>query len=172
MSEYIHQSHNVSVLMYHLVCPAKYRRVVFDASVDTVLKEVCLDIAKRYAIIFLEIGSDKDHVHFLMQSIPTYSPAKIVRIIKSITAREVFKRVPTSRNNYGAGNSGKGYFIVASGVMGMKKSFANMSSSKAAKRRIRSSIVKTSRWSCFEGYGFWGLITRSLLRGAFIKNIV
>ena len=51
MSEYIHQSHNVSVLMYHLVCPAKYRRVVFDASVDTVLKEVCLDIAKRYAII-------------------------------------------------------------------------------------------------------------------------
>jgi len=47
MSEYIHQSHHVSVLMYHLVCPAKYRRVVFDASVDTVLKEVCLDIAKR-----------------------------------------------------------------------------------------------------------------------------
>ena len=54
MSEYIHQSHNVSVLMYHLVCPAKYRRVVFDASVDTVLKEVCLEIAKRYAIIFLD----------------------------------------------------------------------------------------------------------------------
>ena len=68
---HIHQSHNVSVLMYHLVCPAKYRRVVFDASVDTVLKEVCLEIAKRYAIIFLEIGTDKDHVHFLMQSIPT-----------------------------------------------------------------------------------------------------
>jgi REP-associated tyrosine transposase len=91
MSEYIHQSHNVSVLMYHLVCPAKYRRVVFDTSVDTVLKEVCLDIAKRYAIIFLEIGTDKDHVHFLIQSIPTYSPTKIVKTIKSITAREVFK---------------------------------------------------------------------------------
>ena len=39
MSDNIHQSHNVSVLMYHLVCPAKYRRVVFDASVDAVLKE-------------------------------------------------------------------------------------------------------------------------------------
>ena len=47
MSEYIHQSHNVSVLMYHLVCPTQYRRVVFDARVDTVLKAVCLDIAKR-----------------------------------------------------------------------------------------------------------------------------
>jgi putative transposase len=57
MSEYIHQSHNVSILMYHLACPAKYRRVVFDASVDTVLKEVCLEIAKRYAMSFLEIGT-------------------------------------------------------------------------------------------------------------------
>ncbi|MCU7881275.1 MAG: IS200/IS605 family transposase, partial [Candidatus Thiodiazotropha sp. (ex Lucinoma aequizonata)] len=30
MSEYIHKSHNVTVLMYHLVFPAKYRRAVFD----------------------------------------------------------------------------------------------------------------------------------------------
>src|SRR5262249_32979772 len=54
--------------------------------------------------------------------------------------------------------------------MAMKKSYANMSSSKAAKRRIRSCIVKTSRWSCFEGCRFWVLIPRSLLRGAFIHH--
>ena len=113
MSEYIHQSHNVSVLMYHLVCPAKYRRVVFDASVDTVLKEVCLEIAKRYAIIFLEIGTDKDHVHFLIQSIPTYSPTKIVKTIKSITAREVFKRVPAVKKQLWGGEFwSKGYLSV------------------------------------------------------------
>jgi putative transposase len=34
------------------VCPAKYRRVIFDTEVDTVLKDVCLDIAKRYDIAF------------------------------------------------------------------------------------------------------------------------
>src|SRR5215471_18505576 len=55
--------------------------------------------------------------------------------------------------------------------MAMKKSYANMSSSKAAKRRIRSCIVKTSRWSCFEGCRFWVLIPRSLLRGAFITPL-
>jgi putative transposase len=82
MSEYIHQSHTVAVLMSHLVCPAKYRRVVFDARVDTVLKEIGLDIAKRYAMIFLEIGTDQDHVHFLIQSIPPYSPTKIMKTIK------------------------------------------------------------------------------------------
>ena len=94
MSEYIHKSHNVTVLIYHLVFPAKYRRAVFDGQVDGVLKEVCLDIEKRYQLKFLEIGTDKDHVHFLVQSVPTYSVTKVVTMIKSLTAREVFKRCP------------------------------------------------------------------------------
>ena len=94
MSEYIHKSHNVTVLIYHLVLPAKYRRVVFDDDVDNVLKEVCLDIEKRYQIKFLEIGTDEDHVHFLVQSVPTYGVSKIVTVVKSLTAREVFKRCP------------------------------------------------------------------------------
>jgi putative transposase len=94
VSEYIHKSHNVTVLIYHLVLPAKYRRVVFDDHVDDVLKEVCLDIEKRYLITFLEIGTDEDHVHFLVQSVPPYNVTKIVTMIKSLTAREVFKRCP------------------------------------------------------------------------------
>ncbi|KAI4447677.1 IS200/IS605 family transposase ISEha1 [Eubacterium plexicaudatum ASF492] len=76
MSEYIHKSHNVSVLMYHFVCPAKYRRVVIDDEVDQVIRETCEEIEKRYEIKFIEVGTDKDHVHFLIQSVPTYSPQK------------------------------------------------------------------------------------------------
>ena len=64
MSESIHKSHNVSNIMYHFVFPAKYRRVVFDKDVDMVIKEICDEISKRYEIVFLEIGTDKDHVHF------------------------------------------------------------------------------------------------------------
>ena len=94
MSRLIRKSHNVSVLIYHFVCPAKYRRVVVDEKVDQVLQEICLEIAARYQIEFLEIGSDKDHVHFLIQSIPTYSPTKIITLIKSLTAREIFSRAP------------------------------------------------------------------------------
>src|SRR5271163_1239223 len=64
MSSYIHKSHNVTVLLYHLVFPAKYRRAVIDPEVDQILRNVCLDIEARYEIKFLEIGTDKDHVHF------------------------------------------------------------------------------------------------------------
>jgi REP element-mobilizing transposase RayT len=54
------------------------------------LKAVCLDIEVRYQIKFLEIGTDRDHVHFLVQSVPTYSVTKLVTLIKNLTAREIF----------------------------------------------------------------------------------
>jgi putative transposase len=112
MSKLIRKKHNVSALIYHIVCPAKYRRVVFSDEVDKELREVCLEIAKRYEIEFLEIGIDKDHVHFLVQSVPTYSPTKIVKIIKSITAREIFKRVPQVKQKLWGGEFWTdGYFV-------------------------------------------------------------
>jgi len=122
MSEYIHKRHNVSVLLYHLVCPAKYRRVIFDVEIDEVLRAVCLEISDRYAITFVEIGTDRDHVHFLVQSVPSYSPTKIVRTIKSITAREIFTRVPGVKKQLWGGEFwSKGYFISSVGRHGSEE---------------------------------------------------
>ena len=116
MSEYIHKSHNVTVLLYHLVFPAKYRRAVFDKAVDTELKSVCLEIEERYQIKFLEIGTDRDHVHFLVQSVPMYSVTKIVTIIKSLTAREVFRRCPHVKKQLWGGEFWTdGYFVSSVG---------------------------------------------------------
>jgi putative transposase len=111
-SEYIHKSHNVSILLYHFVCPAKYRKVVFDKGVDETLKEVCLEIEKRYEVHFLEIGTDKNHVHFLIQSVPSKSPTQIVRMLKSITAREIFRIHPEVKTKLWGGEFWTdGYFV-------------------------------------------------------------
>src|SRR3954464_9350142 len=83
MSLYIHKSHNVTVLLYHSVFPAAYRRAVFDAAVDQALRDVCLGIEARYQLKVLEIGTDRDHVHVLVQSVPTDSVTKLVMTIKS-----------------------------------------------------------------------------------------
>jgi putative transposase len=112
MSEYIHKRHNVTVLLYHLVCPAKYRKMIFTENVEAHLKEVCQMISERYEIDFLEIGVDKNHVHFLIQSVPKYSPTKIVQTVKSITAREIFRRVPEVKEKLWGGEFwSKGYYI-------------------------------------------------------------
>jgi len=112
VSEYVHKSHNVSVLLYHFVCPAKYRRIVFTEKIDQSLKSICLEISKRYEIEFIEIGTDKDHVHFLIQSIPAKSPSKIIQAVKSITAKEIFKLHPEVKEQLWGGEFWtKGYYV-------------------------------------------------------------
>ncbi len=83
-SQYFHKRHNVTVLIYPLVCPAKYRRVVFSEAVDSSLKEICLELEKRYELIFLESGVDRDHAHFLVQSVPTYKRTSCYRYVRLI----------------------------------------------------------------------------------------
>jgi len=102
----------VSVLLYHLVCVAKYRQVIFDDRVDRAVMEVCLEIQKRYELHFVEIGADGDHIHFLIQSVPQYAPTKIAHMVKSLTAREVRKKLPWVRGElWGASLWTDGYFI-------------------------------------------------------------
>lgn len=126
MSDNIHKSHNVSRLMYHFVFPAKYRRVVIDREVDRVIKETCIEISKRYPIYFLEIGSDKDHVHFLIQSVPTYSPTQISRIVKSITAKEVFSKCPDVKKKLWGGEFwSDGFYVATVSEHGNEKVIAN-----------------------------------------------
>ena len=117
-SEYLYLSHNVSNIVYHLVFPAKYRRVVFDnKKIEEHLRQICLEIEKRYDyIIFLEIGVDKDHVHFLIQSTPNYAPSKIVQIIKSITSRQIYVECPEVKKKLWGGQFwSDGYFVAIVG---------------------------------------------------------
>ena len=124
-SKYVHKSHNVSVLLYHVVCTAKYRRVVLSEHVDEIVREVCLGIAERYEMTFLEIGTDRNHLHFLIQSVPTYSPTKIVQTLQSLTARHVFARAPEVKKQLWGGEFwGKGYFMTTVGQHGNEQVIA------------------------------------------------
>lgn len=126
MSQYIHKSHNVSVLLYHYVCPAKYRRVIFDDSVDKILIQTCKEIGRRYEINIVEIGTDGDHVHSLIQSIPMLAPTTIAKIIKSITAREIYRLCPQVKKKLWGGNIwSAGYFVSTVGKSGNEEQIKN-----------------------------------------------
>ena len=94
MGEHIFKRHNKTLLLYHLVFPLKYRKSVITKEVGEGLKEICLDISERYEVHFIEIGYESNHVHFLVQSVPNYSLSKMIRMLKSITAKELFSRYP------------------------------------------------------------------------------
>ena len=93
--------------------------------VDEVIVATCEEIEKRYELRFLEVGTDNDHVHFLVQSVPSYSVTKMVRMIKSIIAREVFKLCPeVKRQLWGGEFWGKGYFVNTVGQHGTEDKIA------------------------------------------------
>ena len=104
MSEHIKKRHNKTVLLYHLVFPLKYRREVITVEIGESLKEICFEISERYEIHFIEIGYESDHVHFLVQSVPSMCISDIVRILKSITAKQLFKRHPEIKAKLWGGN--------------------------------------------------------------------
>ena len=138
MSVYLHKSHNVSVLLYHIVCPAKYRRIVISNAVDKTLKECCEEIEKRYEINFLEIGTEGDHVHFLVQSVPTYSPTRIVTIIKSILAREIFQKHPEVKKQLWGGEFwSDGYFMSTVSKYGNEEVIKRYVISQGAENRYK-----------------------------------
>ena len=112
MSDHIHKRHNKNLLLYHLVCPIKYRRSVLTESVASSLVLVCKDIEQRYEIKFVEIGADDNHVHFLIQSVPMLSVKRIVQIVKSITAKELFRIHPEVKQQLWGGQFWtSGYYV-------------------------------------------------------------
>jgi REP element-mobilizing transposase RayT len=105
-----------------MVCPAKYRKKVFTEEVEYILKEVCMGIGERHEMHFVEIGADEDHVHFLIQSVPILSPQRIVQIVKSITAKEIFRLHPEVKKKLWGGKFWtSGYYANTVGQYGNEK---------------------------------------------------
>ena len=119
MVEHIHKRHNKSLLVYHIVCPVKYRRDVFTEASEQTLKRICLELGIRYEIQFLEIGIDGDHVHFLIQTVPNMCVSDLVKLIKSITAKRLFAEYPEVKKFLWGGNFWTmGYYVNTVGQYG------------------------------------------------------
>ena len=107
-----HACHKVYCIKYHFSFCVKYRKDMFlEDKYIIYFKDVLLEISKRYNFVFETIGIDEDHVHLLVQAAPRYSPSRIFQIIKSITARELFKKYPIIKKDLWGGEfwSDSGY---------------------------------------------------------------
>ena len=85
-------AHKVYKIKYHLVFCIKYRKDLFLISkyMDSI-KQISLGMEMRYSMKFETIGFDEDHVHIMVRSLPRYSPSQLFRLIKSISAVQLFK---------------------------------------------------------------------------------
>lgn len=101
---------------YHIVFPVKYRKALLDNAVVEIIRETARGIEERYEIEIEAMGMDKDHIHVLCGGHPKLSPGQIVRIFKSITAKEIFKRKPQIKKELWGGEFWTdGYYVATVG---------------------------------------------------------
>jgi REP-associated tyrosine transposase len=87
-----------------MVLCVKYRKKLLLRSERVIrLKEICSEIGKRYWFQFDAVGTDGDHVHIFIGSEPKYAPSKVMQIIKSIAAKQIFKDFPEIRKELWGG---------------------------------------------------------------------
>ena len=104
---------------YHVVFPVKYRRALLDEAVVKIIVETAVEISERYDIEFEQIGCDRDHIHLLCSAHPKVAPGQIVRVFKSITAREIFRRKPSMKRVLWGGEFWTdGYYVATVGEGG------------------------------------------------------
>lgn len=97
-------SHCVYQIRYHMVFCIKYRRglLAMEERSDY-LRQIFHEIGQRYWFEMEEMGTDGDHVHLFVGAAPKYAPSRVMQILKSISAREMFKRFPELRRQLWGG---------------------------------------------------------------------
>jgi putative transposase len=93
-------SHHVYRLMYHFVWIPKYRHKVFSSPYREVLKGIIEKIGDDYHIDLVELEIPVDHIHMGVRGVPKMSPSNVMQVIKSISAREFFRRYPDIKRRY------------------------------------------------------------------------
>jgi putative transposase len=112
-------NHSTYDTHYHIVFPVKYRKALLTNGIPQAIREIAYKISQRYDIDFETIGTDGDHIHLLCNFKPSYSGADVVRIFKSITARELFKQYPELRKELWKGELwSDGYYFSTIGEKG------------------------------------------------------
>jgi len=113
----------------------KYRKGIFGfPDREQTLHTICTEIEERYEIIFEKVGIDINHVHYLLSASPKLSPAQIIQIVKSITARQLFLKHPDLKRELWGGHLWtEGYFVATVGEGGNKNVMENYIASQGKK---------------------------------------
>ena len=112
MSEYNRLNHCKFLIQYHIIWCPKFRFNVLKGNVESELKQILRIISTQYEFEIKEIEIMPDHIHLFISTKPTIAPTDVVRILKGISARELFKKFPKLKEFYNRSGSlwSKGYF--------------------------------------------------------------
>ncbi len=100
-------------IQYHLVWCTKYRRRVLSDEIENKLKEIIREISKDNNFTIEEIETDLDHIHMLIDCSPQHYIPNIVKALKGVSARLLFKEHPELKSMLWGGHLWNPSYFVA-----------------------------------------------------------
>ncbi|HUV60238.1 MAG TPA: IS200/IS605 family transposase [Desulfatiglandales bacterium] len=105
-------SHAVYDTRYHLVWAPKYRKWILKEKLRDTVKGLFKEILKARDCEVEEMEIAEDHVHIFASIPPRYSVGQMVRVLKSVSAKEIFLRYPEVKRELWGGEFWEdGYFF-------------------------------------------------------------
>ena len=92
MSEWNSKNRRKFLLQYHLIFVCKYRKKLMIKEISDDIKQFSFEICKKYNVKIKEMETDKDHIHYLIETDTTKSISSLVNIIKSYTTFHIWKK--------------------------------------------------------------------------------
>ena len=104
-------AHAVYDTKYHLVWAPKYRKWIKRKDIRDKAREIFSEVAENYGFEIQEMRVALDHVDIFLSFPPKYSIAKVVGMLKSISASEIFEKFPEVKKELWGGEFWEdGYF--------------------------------------------------------------
>ena len=133
-----HWYHNVSETYYHIQLTVKYRKALFNQKTEGIILEITKGMKDRYDLEISHVGFDKNHVHLLCRFLPKYSGGQVVKLIKSITAKKIFKDAPEIKNELWGGEFWTdGYYLATVSGKGSKTTIENYIKNQGREKDIK-----------------------------------
>ena len=103
-------------IKYHFVWVPKYRKRLLTGVRQAYMKYLLKRVAVEWEMAIVEMEVMEDHVHLFVEAPPRLSPAQIMNVVKSVTAREMFGKFPEIRRVLWAGELwADGYYVATVG---------------------------------------------------------
>jgi putative transposase len=87
---YIAKNHSKYLLLVHLIFVCKYRKQLL-IKLKNDINNIFIDISEKYNLKIIEMETDKDHIHLLVQHTPKQSILDIVRCFKQISTYRIWR---------------------------------------------------------------------------------
>lgn len=92
ISEWKSNSHSKYLLQYHLIFVCKYRKkLLVDVDISDEIKQLSYDICKKHGIEIRKMETDKDHIHYMIETNPNTNISNIVKMMKSYTTFHIWE---------------------------------------------------------------------------------